>query len=415
MAAGAARRRRAGQPGRARFYRRLVDELLERGHRAVATLYHWDLPQALEDAGGWPDRDTADRFADYAAAWRARSATGCATWTTLNEPWWSAFLGYAQGRYAPGVARLRRRRWPSPPPAARPRPRRRALRAAAASVGITLNLSPRAPGRARRGGRPRALVRRLLNRLFLDPILRGAYPAGRARGLRRRVGPIDAIRDGDLEVIAAPDRLPRRQLLHPHRACARTRRRRSRWGVALGAAAPPPLTAMGWEVDAGRALRAAGAAATATTACPLFITENGAAFDDPPAPTARSTTRDRVAYLDGHLAPSPRAIADGVDVRGYFAWSLLDNFEWASATPSASASSTSTTTPSGARRSAARLVPRRHRAHARRPPGARVEPFETPEVARKLAIGSRKGSNRAWSEESTSLRIQSQESGYLSM
>ena len=204
------------------FYRRLVDGLLERGIEPAATLYHWDLPQALQDAGGWANRDTAERFAEYAQHMARELGDRVRTWITLNEPW------------VVDLPRPRRRAASRPACATGPRRWRSATTccsrtgcAAAGrcpgSVGITLNLSPVYPAAPERRGRRRGCYDGHLNRWFLDPVLRGAYPQDLLEHFERRVGPIDAIRDGDLELIARADRLPRRQLLLPARACARTR------------------------------------------------------------------------------------------------------------------------------------------------------------------------------------------------
>jgi beta-glucosidase len=310
------------------FYRRLVEGLLERGIEPVATLYHWDLPSARQAAGGWAVRDTAERFAEYAALMADQLGDVVQQWITHNEPWVVAFLGHAEGVKAPGIRdwvtalRVSHHLLLSHGLAAR------ALRergGAAAQVGITLNLAPVHP--ASGSLVDHAAARRLdghLNRWFLDPVLRGAYPRDMVDLFERCYGPLDVIRDGDLDVVAAPldflgvnYYMPKRVRDDPRRA-----------PLGLVEAGPrPPLTAMGWEVDADglhelllRLLRDYGD-------IPVYITENGAAFDEELVDGCVDDP-ERVAYLRDHLAALQRALADGVDVRRYYAWSLLDNFEW---------------------------------------------------------------------------------------
>ena len=215
-------------PAGVRFYRGLVEGLLERGIEPAATLYHWDLPQALQDAGGWANRDTAERFAEYAQHMARELGDLVRTWITHNEPWVVTFPGHAQGRFAPGV-----RDWPT-----------------ALAVSHHLLLShglavPALPGQRRdhpeplagvSGRRPARRRRRgcydgHLNRWFLDPVLRGAYPQDVLEHFERRVGPIDADPRRRPRGHRAPDRLPRGQLLLPL-ARARGRAATSRWACA---------------------------------------------------------------------------------------------------------------------------------------------------------------------------------------
>jgi beta-glucosidase len=315
------------------FYRRLVDELLSAGIEPWVTLYHWDLPQALEDAGGWPERDTAERFADYAATVHGALSDRVTYWTTLNEPWCSAFLGYASGVHAPG------RR----DPAAAVRAAHHLMlghglavermRGGNSKLGVTLNLydvgaasdSPADHDAARR-------IDGVQNRLFLDPILLGRYPDDVVRDLAA-VTDQAHVRDGDLATIAAPlDLLGVNYYTRHVVAAGEGAGRGSAWvesehvhAVETGL----PRTAMGWDVDPaglGALLRRLHREYPAIL---LYITENGAAYDDVVAPDGGVHDAERVAYLRAHLAECHGAIADGVPLRGYFAWSLMDNFEWA--------------------------------------------------------------------------------------
>ena len=309
------------------FYRRLAEGLLARGIEPVATLYHWDLPQALQDAGGWAARDTAERFADYADHMARELGDVVAAWITHNEPWVVAFPGHAEGTKAPGL-----RDWPT------------ALRVAhhllcshglaverlrahgAREVGITLNLAPaRAAGQGQEDAEAALRFDGHLNRWFLDPVLRGRYPADLVEHYERHVGPLDAVRDGDLELIARPiDMLGVNYYFPAHVAAAPVAE-----PLGLRSATPPgPLTAMGWPVDPGGLTELLLRLRRDYGAVPISITENGAAFDDEQPRDGVVEDPARLAYLEGHLRAVADAVAAGVDVRRYLAWSLLDNFEW---------------------------------------------------------------------------------------
>jgi beta-glucosidase len=307
-------------PAGVRFYRELVEGLLERGIEPAATLYHWDLPQPLQDAGGWVNRDTAERFAEYAQHMARELGDVVRTWITHNEPWVVTFPGHAQGRFAPGV-----RDWPTALAVSHHLLLSHGLAMALlpGSVGITLNLSPVDP--AAPGDEDAARIYDgHLNRWFLDPVLRGAYPEDLLEHYARRVGPIDAIRDGDLEVIARPIAFLGVNYYFPSHARADSEQQPLGVSFVPG---PPPLTAMGWEVQP-QGLYELLVRLDRDYGVPIVITENGAAYDDPPARHGVVEDPQRVAYLEGHVDAVARAIGDGVDVRGYFAWSLMDNFEW---------------------------------------------------------------------------------------
>jgi len=311
------------------FYRRLAEGLLDRGIEPVATLYHWDLPSARQDAGGWAVRDTAERFAEYAALMADRLGDVVTQWITHNEPWVVAFLGHAEGVKAPGIRdwvtalRVSHHLLLSHGLAVR------ALRAGGgpdARVGITLNLAPvHAASDAVEDVAAAARLDGHLNRWFLDPVLRGAYPPDMVELFERSYGLFDVVRAGDLDVIASRLDFLGVNYYMPKRVRAEPRRA----PLGLAEAGPrPPVTAMGWEVDADglhalllRLRRDYGD-------LPVYITENGAAFDGEEVVDGRVEDPQRVAYLRDHLAALERAVADGVDVRRYYAWSLLDNFEW---------------------------------------------------------------------------------------
>ena len=321
------------------FYSRLVDRLLDRGIEPWLTLYHWDLPQALEDAGGWPERDTAGRFADYAALVHGALGDRVHTWTTLNEPWCSAFLGYGSGEHAPGRQE----------PAAAVRAGHhlllghglatQVLRTVGARVALSLNLYPVQPA----GPADADAARRidgLQNRFFLDPVLRGAYPADLVADLAP-VTDLDFVAAGDLALIGQP--LDALGVNYYSRHVVRAGTGRPRPGPA-GRLLPSPYpgaadvgfeeagterTAMGWEMHAAGLTGVLTRVATEYAAPALYVTENGAAFADTVTADGRVHDRERTAYLAAHLGACRDAVAAGVDLRGYFAWSLLDNFEWA--------------------------------------------------------------------------------------
>ncbi|SOD63501.1 broad-specificity cellobiase [Streptomyces zhaozhouensis] len=316
------------------FYSRLVDGLLERGIQPWVTLYHWDLPQPLEDAGGWPARETAERFAEYAVLIHERLGDRVADWTTLNEPWCSAFLGYASGVHAPGRT--------EGPAAVRAAHHLllghglavRALREQGArELGITVNLYPVDPVTDAAADRDAARrVDALMNRVFLDPLLRGSYP----EDLRADLAPVmdfGHVRDGDLATISTPLDFLGVNYYSRHVVRAGTAKEGpSNWVgsedvefVKRGF----PETAMGWEIDPDGLYETLTRVWREYAAPPLYVTENGAAFDDRLDGDGRVRDEDRRSYLEGHFAAAHRALTEGVDLRGYFVWSLLDNFEWA--------------------------------------------------------------------------------------
>ncbi|MCX5195458.1 GH1 family beta-glucosidase [Streptomyces sp. NBC_00249] len=318
------------------FYRRLADALLEAGIRPVATLYHWDLPQELEDAGGWPRRETAEHFAAYASLTAQALGDRVATWTTLNEPWCAAFLGYSSGEHAPGRT--------SPAAALRAAHHLNlahglgvgALRAALpapAEVSLTLNLHAVRPLTDSAADRDAARrIDALGNRIFLDPVFHGRLP----EDLVRDTAPLtdwSFVRDGDLRTVSAPIDSLGVNYYAPTVVAAGSSARPSPWPAAEGHVRfprlPGPRTAMDWPVDADGLHGLLTGLRDELPGVPLLVTENGAAYEDHVDPRGRVRDTERIAYLRTHLAAVHRAIADGADVRGYFLWSLLDNFEWA--------------------------------------------------------------------------------------
>jgi beta-glucosidase len=306
------------------FYRRLVEGLLERGIEPIATLYHWDLPQARQEAGGWAARDTALRFAEYAAHMAAELGDVVQGWITHNEPWVVAILGHAVGRKAPGV-----RDWPTALTVAHHLLLSHGLAVDAlrvgsrAPVGITLNLNPMRPfGDADAPAAARMDAHQ--NRWFLDPVLRGTYPAELLEHYERTFGGLPSLNPEDLDVISRPI-----DFLGVNYYSPTTVRASGEAPLqAEGVAARGRVTAMGWEVDAGGLHDLLLRLRADYGDLEIWITENGAAFDDERLVDGVVEDPSRVAYLSEHLDALRRAVADGVNVARYHAWSLLDNFEW---------------------------------------------------------------------------------------
>jgi beta-glucosidase len=307
------------------FYSRLVDELLAAGIAPAVTLYHWDLPLALDRAGGWPNIETAQWFADYAELCFRRLGDRVKMWITLNEPQVVANAGYLSGVHAPGhkapgeslltghtllvshglaVQRLR---------ALRPDAR----------IGITVDIWPAHP--ATGSDQDRAAAERVMEAAawFIDPIHRGDYPPV----MREAFGELlPRFTSDQLDAVQAPidfigmNNYSRSIVKHdpgarPYQA----------------AFLPPagPVTEMGWEIYPPGLREVLEWVHKRCSPAAMYVTENGAAFDDKPDTRGYVGDDDRVAYLRGYLAETHRAIQNGVPLRGYFAWSLLDNFEWA--------------------------------------------------------------------------------------
>jgi beta-glucosidase len=317
------------------FYDRLVDELLRAGVDPWVTLYHWDLPQELEDAGGWPERDTAYRFADYAMLVFDRLQDRVRTWTTLNEPWCTAMLGYHEGRQAPG-----RQNFADAMAAVHhlllghglAAQRMRATAAVPIELGITLNMGTAMAATASLADQEAARRADGLGaRIYLDPLLRGQYPGDVLDDLSARGVTLPVV-DGDLAVISEPIDVLGVNYYSSHRFTGVDADGRTEDGdgnpVTSVVPFGRPVTAMDWEIVPEGFTQLLVRLSREYPGTPLVITENGAAFDDVPDPSGHVADHDRTAYLSAHLAAVAAARREGADVRGYFAWSLMDNFEW---------------------------------------------------------------------------------------
>ncbi|MFJ6940210.1 GH1 family beta-glucosidase [Streptomyces sp. NPDC101132] len=308
------------------FYDRLVDALLDAGITPSATLYHWDLPQALQDRGGWTVRETAERFAAYAGRVAARLGDRVTQWATLNEPLCSAWIGHLEGRMAPGLTDLTAAVRASYHLLLGHGLAVAAVRAAApaATIGLVTNHSTVTPASSRpEDVAAAARVDGHVNRWFLDPVYGRGFPAD-MRELYRVDLPE---RPGDEAVVAAPLDWHGVNYYFPVT-------------VEDDPAGPVPYardvrqpglprTAMDWPVDPAGLESLLLRLTEEYGVRRLYVTENGSAFDDRPAPDGSVDDPERAAYLEDHIAACARAVRRGAPLAGYYAWSLLDNFEWA--------------------------------------------------------------------------------------
>jgi beta-glucosidase len=318
------------------YYNRLIDALLEKGINPAITLYHWDLPQALQDKGGWAVRDIAEIFADYAGIAGEAFGDRVHQWITLNEPWVVAHIGYRDGRHAPGI------KDPAQAVAANHHlllahgRAVAALRAASPSpvqAGITLNLAVVRPVSPEAADLAAELDARQ-NGTYLGPLLRGAYPERLTADFSPARVP-GLVRDGDFSVITAPIDFLGVNFYAPQYVGIRPdgdpRRGEQLIGPSQVLVQPEdmPVTAMNWLVDSSAIYELMTRLRDETGGLPLYVTENGSAWYDYVTQDGTVEDYERLEYLRDHLAALHAAISDGVNLRGYFAWSLLDNFEWA--------------------------------------------------------------------------------------
>lgn len=315
-------------PAGVTFYRGLLQGLHDRGITPFVTLYHWDLPQPLEDAGGWPHRTTTDHFADYTRRTVAALGDLVDHWITLNEPWCASFLGYGDGVHAPG---------------------RQDVNDAVAAA-HNLNLAHGKAVQAIRQADPgaqigiahvltdvlhevdnlddRAAAARIdanANRFFLDPLFLGDY-GGTVHDTHDRHGLADVVHDGDLETIAGP--IDFLGVNHYHQVIAQAIDDDG-FLAADTTHAEPAHTALGWSVNPHSLHNVLARVSDEFTDLPLYVTESGAAFEDYVDPNGNVNDLERINYLGGYLDAVAAAADNGANVAGYFVWSLLDNFEWA--------------------------------------------------------------------------------------
>ncbi len=309
------------------FYSRLVDGMLERGLEPWATLYHWDLPLLLQQRGGWGDLDTVARFTEYADAVSRRLGDRVKHWITHNEPWCTAFLGCYEGTHAPGI-----KNWRAALQvchhvllshgAAVP-----VLRAntPGARVGISLSLHPHVSASA--SDADRAATRRydgLRNRWFLDPLYGRNYPADI---LELCGSDAPSIGERDMAVIAAPTDFLGINYYFPETIAHEPNN--GPLSVRVVATPGAERTALGWEVSPASLVKLLTRVNRDYRPAEIYITENGSSYDDVIMPDGTIADVERRAYLIRHLHAVRESLAAGMPVRGYFAWTLMDNFEWA--------------------------------------------------------------------------------------
>jgi beta-glucosidase len=316
------------------FYDRVVDGALARGIQPVVTLYHWDLPQWLQDKGGWASRDVANHFADFTSAVLYRLGDRVQRWITLNEPYCFTVIGHLEGRHAPGlrdepttVATVHNALLAHGHALATIR-----AQAPDAHAGITLNLSDPLPATDSEADRAAAArVDLVENRMFLSPLLRGEYPPDAAE-FYAGITDFGFVRPGDLELISAPIDFLGINFYEQHRIVADSGAQPPAGNITRGTrklTPQPPVT------DGNVAIRPDGLYNVLTrvhrewTDRPLWITENGLALNDYAGPDGRCHDPERIDYFAAHFAAAARAIADGVPLEAYLVWSLMDNFEWA--------------------------------------------------------------------------------------
>ena len=305
------------------FYDRLVDGLITRGVTPWLCLYHWDLPQALQDQGGWLKRDIADKFADYARIVARRLGDRVKHWAMFNEPNIHALFGYGMGGHAPGLKGLPNFLAASHHQNLAQGRALQALRAERADLrlGTVINISPVRPSSDRKEDH-RAAERfdAFWNGAFLDPLFKGSYPAAIAAAM----APL--IVGDDLKVIQQPIDFFGLNYYAPAWVADAPQ---SLFGAWFGAVpAGMQFTAIGWPIDPGGLNDVLNRFRDQYGNPEIYVTENGACYDDKMAGNGTVQDDDRTAYLRDHIAAARRALADGVKLKGYFAWSLLDNFEW---------------------------------------------------------------------------------------
>lgn len=301
------------------FYDRLVDRLCAANIEPLLTLYHWDLPQTLQDEGGWENRSTAHAFADYATLMVKRLGDRVKYWTTFNEPSVITYIGYITGEHAPGFQDWRVAYQVAHHLMVAHGLGTQAIRAANAdvNVGIVLNLWPAEP--ASDSAEDVAAANKYWEKqetLFLDPIFKGHYPSA----VHDMVGPnMPKIQDGDMALIAQQLDFVGINYYSRHVISSKGELK-----VIKGS----EYTEMGWEVCAPALRRMLVKINSEYNLPPIFITENGASFKEEVSADGKIHDQRRLEYLKNHFVQTRLAMLDGVDVRGYMVWSLMDNFEW---------------------------------------------------------------------------------------
>ena len=314
------------------FYKRLIDALVASGITPWVTLHHWDLPQALQDRGGWAARGTVDAFARYAEVVARALGDRVTHWITQNEPWVAAFLGYVQGLFAPGISD-----WGTGLTAGHHLLLSHAQSIGAirshstnAKIGIALDCRPGGPASAS----PADVAAwkhfdGYRNRWFFDPLFGRGYPDDMVASYqeRGRIDDLHWVKPGDMEKIASPIDFVGINY-YTSLTVADGREESEGTGVDPGPDPPDGYTEMGWQVTPAALTEFLKRVQAEYWSGPIYITENGASYSDGPGPDGTIQDDRRIEYMRGHLAAVESAIEAGVPVAGFFYWSLLDNLEW---------------------------------------------------------------------------------------
>jgi len=310
------------------FYKRVIDELHKQQIHPLLTLYHWDLPQALQDKGGWTNRDTVERFGEFSSCMYEQFGDVVSDWVTINEPWVISYLGHYTGEHAPGITDISAflksahhvllahgegvQRF-------------RQSKAKHGKVGIVLNVAQVYPASSSAEDRQAAQVwDGLLNGWFIDAVFKGRYPQ-HMQELYSKLTDMSFIQPGDLERISQKTDF----LGINYYSVARVKQGDSAFGTELVQVAEP-VTHMDWEIaPQGLVDILKRLSADTEGQLPIVVTENGAVYDDVVTPEGEIHDDERLDYVQKHIQACQQAIAEGVDLRGYYIWSMLDNFEWA--------------------------------------------------------------------------------------
>ncbi|ADH60167.1 beta-galactosidase [Thermoanaerobacter mathranii subsp. mathranii str. A3] len=312
------------------FYKRLVDELLKKDIMPVVTIYHWDLPQwAYEKGGGWLNRDSVKWFAEYATKLYEELGDVIPLWITHNEPWCASILSYGIGEHAPGHKDYREALIAAHHILLSHGEAVKAFREMnikGSKVGITLNLTPVYPASEKEEDKLAAqYADGFSNRWFLDPIFKGNYPQDMMELYSKIIGEFDFIKEGDLETISVPidflgvNYYTRSIVKYDEESMLK----------AENVPGPGKRTEMGWEISPESLYDLLKRLDREYTKLPIYITENGAAFKDEVTEDGRVHDDERIEYIKEHLKAAAKFIEEGGNLKGYFVWSLMDNFEWA--------------------------------------------------------------------------------------
>ena len=311
------------------FYKRLVEKLLKSDIKPIATLYHWDLPQALQDREGWENRDTANYFHEYAMRVIEEFDGLIDTWITHNEPWVVSFLGHAFGQHAPGkqdyqsALQVLHHLLLSHGMVVRTFKEEKID----GEIGITLNLGDFQPATDNKEDLAAAWRQdNFINKIVLDPLFRAKYPKDLYEFFEENVGEID-IRDGDMSIISYP--MDFLGINYYSRNVVKHAKEANILETKEVKVEDSQYTEMGWEVYPQGLYNVLNRVNNEYSELPLYITENGAAFNDKLTENNKVKDYDRVDYLKGHLMKAHQAIEDGIPLKGYYVWSIMDNFEWA--------------------------------------------------------------------------------------